>query len=180
MKNSNESNREHYERLSKNTYIENGSVKWGRSIGTVKKGDIAGSPDADGYLRIGSRIRGTYRKIFAHRLSWFKEYGTLPTNIIDHKDHDILNNDPSNLRDSGENNSNQHRKKSNSRNGRPCKFKYKGLSSCSRTDKILVFIYVNKKRIYGGSFNCEIEAAKRYDQLAKEHHKEFAVLNFPE
>jgi hypothetical protein len=37
----------------------------------------------------------------------------------------------------------------------------------------------NKKTKHLGYFNEEIEAAKCYDQYAKEHYGEFAKLNFP-
>ncbi len=34
------------------------------------------------------------------------------------------------------------------------------------------------KVIFGGYYECEVSAARRYDELAKQHHAEFAVLNF--
>jgi len=38
----------------------------------------------------------------------------------------------------------------------------------------------NGTRYYAGSFESIEDAARAYDKLAKQHHGEFAVLNFPE
>jgi len=38
----------------------------------------------------------------------------------------------------------------------------------------------NRKKIWLGSFENEIDAAKVYDAAAKKYHKDFARLNFPE
>lgn len=57
--------------------------------------------------------------------------------------------------------------------------KYKGVKRTSSGSWQAV-IKVNYQIIVGGSFKDEILAAKRYDQLAREKHGEFASLNFPE
>jgi hypothetical protein len=41
-------------------------------------------------------------------------------------------------------------------------------------------IRVNGRRIYLGSFENELDAAKAYDSAAKKHHGQFAAVNFPE
>jgi AP2-like factor (ANT lineage) len=41
-----------------------------------------------------------------------------------------------------------------------------------------VRIWVNRKRIYIGSFEDQIEAAKAYDKAAIKYYGEFANLNF--
>ncbi len=43
-----------------------------------------------------------------------------------------------------------------------------------------VRIGVNGTSLRIGKFSDEIEAAKAYDRAARKHHKEFAVLNFPD
>jgi hypothetical protein len=39
---------------------------------------------------------------------------------------------------------------------------------------------VDGKKIYLGTFTDPVEAARAYDNFAREHYGEFAVLNFPE
>lgn len=58
-------------------------------------GKEAGSPDDDGYLRIGIDRR-RYR---AHRLAWFYVHGVWPQMELDHKDTDRTNNRIANLRE---------------------------------------------------------------------------------
>lgn len=57
-------------------------------------GKPAGSPDEDGYLRIGIDRR-RYR---SHRLAWFYVHGEWPAMEIDHWDTDRTNNRIGNLR----------------------------------------------------------------------------------
>jgi len=58
-------------------------------------GKPAGSPDEEGYLRIGIDRR-RYR---AHRLAWFYVYGVWPELELDHWDTDQTNNRIGNLRE---------------------------------------------------------------------------------
>ena len=58
--------------------------------------------------------------------------------------------------------------------------KYKGVSYHAGQRKWCASIRVNGQYKYFGLFQNEIEAAKAYDEAARKHHKEFAVLNFPE
>lgn len=92
--------------------------------------------------------------------------------LVDHIDHNGLNNQKSNIRVATY--------AQNSRNKRPCKntsSKYKGVTY-RRLNKWEASIRLFKKYKYIGIFSTEIEAAKAYDEMAKLHYGEFACLNF--
>ena len=50
------------------------------------------------YIRVCFRINNHNEKILAHRLAWYLYYGEVPTNLIDHIDHNKSNNKIDNLR----------------------------------------------------------------------------------
>jgi len=58
--------------------------------------------------------------------------------------------------------------------------KYKGVTWHKCWKKWQVQICYNGIHKTIGYFDDEIEAGKAYDEAARKHHKEFAVLNFPE
>ena len=100
----------------------------------------------------------------------------IPKNFaIDHINHNGLDNRKANLRTCTAS--------ENRRNSRPMKHssKYKGVSWHKwRTikGKWRAYICPNYSFIHLGFFDSEIEAAKKYDQKAKELFGEFAYLNF--
>lgn len=61
----------------------------------IKVGDIAGSPDSDGYLQIS--VEG--KRFKAHRIAWALMTGAWPENLVDHKNGVKGDNRWNNLRD---------------------------------------------------------------------------------
>jgi hypothetical protein len=72
-----------------------GIFRWKVSSNHVKIGSIAGALHNKGYIAIKVK-RENY---LAHRLVWLYMYGYIPTQHIDHIDHDRSNNSLSNLRE---------------------------------------------------------------------------------
>jgi hypothetical protein len=94
--------------------------------------------------------------------------------VVDHIDHNGLNNRKSNLRicTRSQNQCNQYRFDGKS--------KYKGVAWFKRTRKWTAAVCLRGKRYRLGYFEREIDAAMAYDKAAKKYHREFACLNFPE
>ncbi|PKL47965.1 MAG: hypothetical protein CVV39_04980 [Planctomycetes bacterium HGW-Planctomycetes-1] len=99
----------------------------------------------------------------------------LPGFVADHIDHDGLNNSRHNLQLATRSQNAYNRRKRTTK----CTSKYKGVWFNKREKKWISAIKYEGKLIFLGYFDNEIEAARAYDAAAKIHHKEFAVLNFP-
>ena len=93
----------------------------------------------------------------------------------DHIDGNGLNNQRYNLRTATHTQNQRNRK-----NFIKGTSKYKGVSLNKKNKKWIVRIRNGGKQIYLGHFLDEIEAAKKYDEMAKIYHKEFAYINFKE
>ena len=96
--------------------------------------------------------------------------------VVDHINHDGMDNRNANLRAATKAQNSYNRKKIS----RPCSSKYKGVSWHKKSSKWEASITFEYKGIHLGIFKNEIDAAKAYDKAAKKYHKEFAALNFPE
>ena len=112
------------------------------------------------------------RMLLLHRLVLNAGRGT----IVDHKNHNGLDNRKSNLRicTQQENCRNQRRRKNNTSG-------YKGVASVGRgSSKWRAYITEGNKQVRLGNFTTKEEAARAYDAKAIEIFGEYAYLNFPE
>lgn len=110
-----------------------------------------------------------YSKIYLHR----EVVGAKAGDIVDHIDQESLHDWRSNLRvcDRSRNALN-HRRYSNNTTG------YIGVA-IENGNSFRAYRYINGRTIFGGLYKDIIECAKKSDEIAKEFHGEFAVLNFP-
>ena len=95
--------------------------------------------------------------------------------VVDHINHDGLDNRRANLRIVT-----QQQNSWNSRKGlNQGKSKYKGVSWDSDNQKWAATIRIHGKCKRLGFFKDEISAAKAYDAAAKKHRGKYALINFP-
>ena len=92
---------------------------------------------------------------------------------VDHADHNGLNNKRDNIRPST---ASQNHSNINIKRGLSSRFI--GVCWDKTNRKFLSSIRINGRKKTLGRFDSEEEAARVRDKAAKEHHKEFAVLNF--
>ncbi|MHB8842419.1 MAG: HNH endonuclease [Candidatus Aquicultor sp.] len=111
---------------------------------------------------------GNYRTLAMHRAIM----GTLKGKVVDHIDHNGLNNQKYNLRNCthAENLMNQSPAKSSGSI-------YKGVSLYPGGDGWRAIIRKDNKQHFIGRFTKEIEAARAYNQKAIEYFGEYALLN---
>jgi hypothetical protein len=107
--------------------------------------------------------------VYMHRVIMNAPKGML----VDHIDHNSLNNRRSNLRvcTSSENHQNRERTRGTSN--------YKGVYREKRYRKWRASVHFEGRNYYLGSFSNEVDAAKAYDKKAGELFGEYAYLNFP-
>jgi hypothetical protein len=94
--------------------------------------------------------------------------------LVDHIDGNGLNNTRNNIRQAtvGQNNANRHKRKAGGLS------KYKGVTP--RYHKWAAFISHNNKTLYIGIYDTEIDAARAYNEKARELFGEFARPNLLE
>jgi len=165
-----------------------------KSTGKMKlipltRGKVAKVDDEDYPILIQKKWSANYirGKWYAVRSFWDKEkkiiraekmhrtiLGVTDKNVlVDHTDEDGLNNQKSNIRICTHSQNLMNRGK--------CKkdksSKYKGVFYRKERKRWIAIIYKNKKIHRLGSFKKEIDAAKKYNEVAIKMHGAFAFLN---
>lgn len=130
----------------------------------ARKGDIAGTVNAKGYVMIGADGR-LYQ---AHRLAWFYVTGEWPSDQIDHKNNLTADNSFENLRQASRTDNNRNRRFKKNKTG------FKGVSLHGTSKKWTANIWKDGKQQYLGLFDTPEQAHKAYRAAAVEMHGEFA------
>ena len=145
----------------------------------TRKGEtiaLGGSYRSNGYRDIGFFFNGKGTSQLFHRAAWLLHYGEFPECGIDHIDGNKSNNKIYNLRlcTSSQNSANRRKQKNASLTSI-----YKGVSlrAGKHRKPWRASINCNGKAIFIGQFGTEIEAAKAYDNKAREFFGEFSLVN---
>jgi hypothetical protein len=134
-----------------------------------------------------AHTRRDHKRFYLHRLLcgeftyWDEAKGKWRTNHVDHVDNDGLNNTRENLR------SCDHRQNQQNGVGHPTvrRSRFKGVAYCKnrkgRPWRTVITVKGPKdghgQQVHGGYFDSEEAAARRYNEMAREHFGEFARLN---
>lgn len=141
-------------------------------IAPVKKanvGDVAGCLAKNGYITISIDCK----RYYAHRLAMLYVYGYMPVKV-DHKDRCRSNNKISNLRPATNQLNEANKAKLSSKK---CASKYKGVSIHKSSGKWRSRIKVSGREISLGLYDCEILAARAYDEAATKYFGSYASRN---
>jgi hypothetical protein len=136
------------------------------------------------FLRRDGRVNAPVRTVRMHRAVMERVLGRplASHELIDHIDHDPANNSRSNLRlATAAGNCRNSRKPQLNRLGERPASQFKGVTFNLKNRKWVAQIVCKERggNKYLGSFTDETDAAKTYDQFAREWFGEFACLNFP-
>jgi hypothetical protein len=127
----------------------------------TKEGEICGSVDADGYLRM--MLDGRVYRL--QRLAWFYCYGVWPNGVVDHKNRVRDDNRIDNLRDVSQ--SVNMENQTNSRSARGTGFL--GVTVCQ--SKYQARIQKDGRPFFIGSFSTPEEASRAYWDAKKRLHE---------
>lgn len=125
------------------------------------------SVGAGGY-RVG-RVEGGF--YLAHRVIWAMQTGRWPEEVVDHINHNKLDNSWSNLRSASISQNTANRKIGLGLS------KFVGVTKRKDTGRWVAQIKRNGRHISLGCFDSEVEAATAYNKAALEVHGEFAHIN---
>ena len=155
--------------LRKHLEYRDGHLYWIRPRAKcVKVGQKFGCINKDGYVS-GRLYSKTYDE---HKLVWLYFTGEWVTMIVDHKNGIRNDNRIGNLRLVT-----RQQNRFNSKANAGTKSKYKGVTWYSNMKKWRARLTHNGKPIHLGYYECEVEAAKAYDNYADKVHKEFTRKN---
>lgn len=118
------------------------------------------------YAKRRIKIGNKFKELFMHRVI----LNVTNDRLVDHKDHNGLNNQRKNIRECNYTENAINTIKSNSRSS------YWGVRH-KKNGKILSRIKTNRKVINLGTYDTEKEAALAYNRAAKIYHGEFAKQN---
>lgn len=141
---------------------ETGLFTWKVGRRGANAGDIAGSPDKDGYVG----IRVDYKRYKAHRLAFLYMTGSWPKDQVDHVNLVKSDNRWSNLREASVS--------QNAANRRVRSGKQYLKGAYPQANRWYSHIRKNGKAYYLGSFLTEEEANAAYESAARLLHGEFA------
>ena len=121
-----------------------------------------------GYCRLIFKANGRAKTVYLHRLLAETFLGCIEGKSIDHIDGNPSNNSLDNLRICTN--------RQNTWNSKPLKgktSKYKGVSWDKGNNRWRAMIRMNGKNTHIGIFTDEVDAAKAYEDVAKEIHGEY-------
>lgn len=110
------------------------------------------------------------RNVYLHRLL----LAPAPGMLVDHINGNGLDNRRGNLRLASFSQNNMNRAHNGGAGG------FRGVYQNPKGGRFYAKLMFKRKNLYGGSYDTPEEAARAYDDLARQHAGEFAVLNFPE
>jgi len=146
---------------------ETGVFYWLKRRNKLQIGDVAGSKDYRGYIR----IRLHKKRCMAHRLAWLIVHGNWPVLEIDHINGIRDDNRLSNLREAtrAQNTQNKRRQKNNTSG-------FKGVHFNVREKRFQADIKARGTALRLGFYDTAEEAYQAYCEAAHQLHGEFARL----
>ena len=130
-------------------------------------GKPAGTVCSGGYFQIHTKVDGVFHIMRCHRVAWLLMTGDWPESEIDHKDRDPKNNQWKNLR-LATRSQNESNKPGSGRD------EEKGCYFVKKTNKWRVYIKVNRRQIYIGTFDSREKARDAFRFSSEKHHGLFA------
>lgn len=143
---------------------DTGMFTWRADRGSAKAGDVAGSVDSHGYIRIN--IDG--RRYLAHRIAWLYTHGSFPPNDLDHVNHSVADNSIKNLRLATRSENQQNSGiSSNNTSG------FKGVHWDESNGKWRARARIGYKNHHLGYFPTAEQASGAYQAFARQNHGAF-------